>query len=895
MNKIIGIIACSLVASYSFAQQKRPLDIKACSSWNRIDNAKISPTGRYVTYKIVPIEQTYDESCKIPTMLYDSQNKGKQIELGNVDDINYFNADKQLYYRQTDTAGVTRTYILDLPSGKKSLWKHPESLLPVKGAHYTASRLNIAEDTIRHIKSHSNFIIRNYNTKDTVCIENILSYEYYNQGQNIIFMQEKNDERIIKYGPTMGPYKEFFKGKKKVMPSSFAFDRKELTGKFDIKDSLYCDFSLAKNKVDTLLCVTDVPVPENHQIVRVNLMKNKNYVLLELANTNNPRPVRKKETRKKDDSFDLELWTWDEYEVPTLQTTHTYQRGAYDKYLYNCKTRQLVKVVPAQCEPSMPYRDMEDMDYMLYTDGTPYKHEREWKEKLPFDIYAVDVRTGESKIVGKAYRDLPKWSPTGRWAMMYDPHAKNWNKFDAKTGEMVNVSADIPYPVYDEKYDKPAPAPAYGIAGWTSDGKYVFVMDGYDWWKIALDGTEKTTCFTRGYGRKNQISYRILYSNIDKEVYEPNEKIYVLGIHMKDMSQAICQIDMKGNVRTLIHEQCGYRVFAFSDNRKYCLWARQNVSTFPDLYHSTSTFTNIKRVTDANPQQKQYLWGSVKIVEWKNYEGKQNRGLLYLPEGYDSKQTYPVIVQFYETHTEEKNNYIMPLLSSAMANATYAMSNGYIVFMPDVHFTIGTPGQSTYDAVVSGVNWLIDQGIAHKGKIGLQGHSWSGFQTTYLVTKTDIFDCAQIGAPITDMVTGYLGIRNGSGLPRYFMYEDTQSRMGATLWDAKEKYKAMSPIVDADKIHTPLLIFHNDNDEAVAYEQGRALYLAMRRLQRPAWMVNYKGQGHFVLKTAAQKDWTIRMMQFFDYYLKGTKEPRWMKEGIQLKDRGYDQKYDLVK
>ena len=55
MNKIIGIIACSLVASYSFAQQKRPLDIKACSSWNRIDNAKISPTGRYVTCKIVPM------------------------------------------------------------------------------------------------------------------------------------------------------------------------------------------------------------------------------------------------------------------------------------------------------------------------------------------------------------------------------------------------------------------------------------------------------------------------------------------------------------------------------------------------------------------------------------------------------------------------------------------------------------------------------------------------------------------------------------------------------------------------------------------------------------------------------------------------------------------------
>ena len=214
--------------------------------------------------------------------------------------------------------------------------------------------------------------------------------------------------------------------------------------------------------------------------------------------------------------------------------------------------------------------------------------------------------------------------------------------------------------------------------------------------------------------------------------------------------------------------------------------------------------------------------------------------------------------------------------------------------MPDVHFTIGTPGQSCYDAVVSGTKYLIEQGIAHPGKIGLQGHSWSGFQTSYLVTKTDLFTCANIGAPITDMVTGYLGIRGGSGLPRYFMYEEWQSRMGKNLWEAKDKYLASSAIIEADKIHTPLLIWHNDKDEAVAYEQGRALYLAMRRLQRPAWHLNYEGEGHFLSNQAAQKDWTIRMMQFFDYYLKGTKEPRWMKEGIHLRERGIDQKYDLL-
>ena len=895
MNKLIALVACTLMTSYSFAQQKRPLDVKACTSWNRIDNPKLSPTGRYVTYKIVPTERGYSDSDKIPTILYDSKTKKKCLELRNVDNFKYFNQDKQLCYTQTDSTGKTLTYILDLPSGKKTLWQHRESFTPIKGSQLSAALIKTAEDKAKNIKSHDNLIIRNLKTKDTVSIENIVRYDFFNEGRSIVFMQDNDAERQIMYGAVTGSYKVLLKGKKNVMPTYFNFDSKALTGRFDIKDSIYCRFNINNNSVDTVLCVNEIPVPENMKIACINFTKNPNYVMLELGDKNKLPQKRKKETRKKDDSFELELWTWNEKEVPPLQTASTYQRAAYDKYMYNRKTRQLVRVAPAESNMIMPYRNMKDVNYLIYTDETPYLKEKEWREKIPFDVYSVNINTGKSQLIGKEYRDQPKWSPTGEWAMMYDPHAKNWNKFDAMNGVVCNVSADIPYPVYDEIYDKPAPAPAYGIAGWTADGKYVFVRDAYDWWKIALDGSEKTTCMTRGVGRKNLISYRILYSNMDKEVFEANDKVYVQGIHNNDMSQSICQIDMKGNIYTLMHGDYMYNIKAFSENHKYCLWIRQNVSTFPDLCHSTANFTDIKRVTDANPQQKQYLWGSVKLVEWKNYEGKQNRGLLYLPEGYDSKKSYPVIVQFYETHTEEKNHYIMPLLSSAMANATYAVSNGYIMFMPDVHFTIGSPGQSTYDAVVSGVDWLIDQGIAHKGMIGLQGHSWSGYQTTYLVTKTDIFDCAQIGAPITDMVTGYLGIRNGSGLPRYFMYEDTQSRMGSTLWDAKDKYRAMSPIINADKIYTPLLIFHNDNDEAVAYEQGRALYLAMRRLQRPAWMVNYKGEGHFVLNQASQRDWTIRQMQFFDYYLKGTKEPRWMKEGIHLRDRGYDQKYDLVK
>ena len=665
-----------------------------------------------------------------------------------------------------------------------------------------------------------------------------------------------------------------------------------MTGEFCVKDSLWYNFSLKKNTCDLVFDRKNIVLPTGMELVRASLSHSQAFLTMELRPCQE-KVEQNKEEAKPDKSFELELWTWNECEVPPLQTRSRYFRPQYSKYIYDIASKKVTEVAPDYADLLVPDR-AEEIHHVLYTDEPPYHMQKEWHHDIPFDVYSVNVHTGEKRLVGRSYRTRPKWSMNGKWAVMYDPVAQVWNKFDGTTGEVTDVSTAIGYPVFEETYDKPNPAPAYGIAGWTADGNHVLIYDAYDWWKIDLTGESQPECLTKGYGRKNQKSIRKMTSNIDKEVFEPNETVMVSVWDENTMDEGVYLLDMKGRLKKLAEGPYIYAIHRFSDNQKFCIWNRQNISEFRDLWWSKSDFSDPIRITNANPQQSEYKWGTAKLVEWTNYENKPNKGILYLPEDYDAKKEYPVLVQFYETHSGGLNTYHAPMLSSAMADVMYFVSNGYVVFMPDVHFTIGTPGQSCYDAVVSGTKYLIEQGIAHPGKIGLQGHSWSGFQTSYLVTKTDIFACANIGAPITDMVTGYLGIRNGSGLPRYFMYEEWQSRMGKTLWEAKDKYLASSALIEADKIHTPLLIWHNDKDEAVAYEQGRALYLAMRRLQRPAWHLNYKGEGHFLSSQAAQKDWTIRMMQFFDYYLKGTKEPRWMKEGIHLRERGIDQKYDLL-
>lgn len=901
MNQTIIGIATGLLLAAGLSQsaivqaQKKPLDIDACMSWKRVESPDISPTGRWVTYRIAPMEYNSEYKDAKTLHLFDSRTR-KELLLHDVENVEFYNGDKALYYQTADSTGTMKTILMELPSGAKTEWNYKEDFHPIKGTPYSISVTNVPKDTINHVPSFDRLVVRHLNTGDAFQIDSIGYYSLYNEGRSIIFVRKQAKGNALCYGPLAGPYQTLYQSPVKKGPSSFNFNAKQMNGEFTVHDSLWYSFSLKKNTCELVFDRKEIVVPAGMEIARASLSHKHKFLTLELRpyQETTDRNKKKEPEVKPDKSFELELWTWDEYEVPTLQTRSSYFRPQYSKYIYDIASRQLTEVAPSHADLLEPDR-AEEIHYVLYTDETPYRMQKEWLDKVPFDIYAVNVHTGEKKIVGRSYRTNPKWSLNGKWAVMYDPIAQVWNKFDGTTGEVTDISSAIGHPVFEETYDKPAPAPAYGIAGWTADGNHVFIYDAYDWWKIDLTGERQPQCFTKEYGRKNRKSIRKMVSNIDKEVFGPDEKVMVSVWDEDTMDEGIYLLDMKGRLDKLTGGPYIYSVHRFSDNQKYCIWNRQNISEFRDLWWSKADFSNPVRITNANPQQNDYKWGTVRLVEWTNYEKKPNKGLLYLPENYDPKKEYPVLVQFYETHSGGLNTYHAPMLSSAMADVMYFVSNGYIVFMPDVYFTVGTPGQSCYDAVVSGTKYLIDQGIAHPGKIGLQGHSWSGFQTSYLVTKTDLFACANIGAPITDMVTGYLGIRNGSGLPRYFMYEETQSRMGKTLWEAKDKYLASSAIVEADKIHTPLLIWHNDNDEAVAYEQGRALYLAMRRLQRPAWHLNYKGEGHFLGNQAAQKDWTIRMMQFFDYYLKGTKEPRWMKEGIHLRERGIDQKYDLLK
>jgi dipeptidyl aminopeptidase/acylaminoacyl peptidase len=271
-------------------------------------------------------------------------------------------------------------------------------------------------------------------------------------------------------------------------------------------------------------------------------------------------------------------------------------------------------------------------------------------------------------------------------------------------------------------------------------------------------------------------------------------------------------------------------------------------------------------------------------VNFKNTDGVPLKGVLLKPDNFDPKKKYPMLVYIYERLTPGLHGFRTPGPGTSI-NQSYYVSNGYLVFLPDIVYTTGYPGHSALKCVLPAIQEVVDRGYVDEKAIGIQGHSWGGYQIAYMVTQTNRFRAAAPGAIVANMTSAYSGIRWGTGLPRQFQYEHSQSRIGGSLWEYPMRFLENSPVFRADRVQTPLLMIHNDEDDAVPWYQGIEYFLALRRLGKEVYMFNYNGERHGLRKRINQKDYTRRLQEFFDHFLKGAPKPEWMEKGIPYLQR----------
>lgn len=575
----------------------------------------------------------------------------------------------------------------------------------------------------------------------------------------------------------------------------------------------------------------------------------------------------------------LNVWHGDDKKIKPHEI-HDYADALKKTYLsvWHMHTNRLVQLATA----SLPEVKLgQQSRYLLASSDLPYQKMITWAGFFR-DWSVVDLATGKAtQVLIQHPSDSPvSLSPDGK-QLVYYKQGQIW-LYQVASERHINVSAKIATPFSDEDHDYPAAAPGYGFGPWLADSSAVLVYDKYDVWQFSSQGA-KAINLTAGKGRQLQLQLRL--KGLVKDKSEPavvvkGENVLLQGYNERTKADGFYRLTVgQLGLSTLMDGEHKLNVLTRSKASGQFIFSKERYDLYPDLYSADiATPADWTAQTFLAKQQDAFSWGKAELVHWTNDSGKRSDGVLIKPSNYQEGRAYPVLVYFYRFMSDRLHDYPDMAINHRPNFAWYA-DNGYAIFLPDIRFEEQYPGLSSVKALTSGVQHLIDIGIAKADAIGLHGHSWGGYQTAFAVTQTSLFKAAVAGAPVSNMTSAYSGIRHGSGLARQFQYETGQSRMGQSLMDIPQRYMENSPVFYVKRVSTPLMIMFGDKDDAVPWEQGVELYLAMRRAGKEVVFLQYQGEPHH-LKTYPNKlDYSIKMKQYFDHYLKGEPAPDWLEKG----------------
>ena len=605
-----------------------------------------------------------------------------------------------------------------------------------------------------------------------------------------------------------------------------------------------------------------------------------------------PIPMIQDTTLLTEEIVKVEIWHGEDPYIYPMQNVRL-ESEKKRSYLatINLNTNKMVQLGNEQI-PSVELGDEGNASLVYGESDAPYRKAITWEGGVPQDLYLFNLTDGDSRKIATAIRGTAGLSPKANFVYWYSEPDTAWYAYSVKNENIVKLNKDLKVKFADEEDDHPDYPSRYGSAGWTAKDERFIAYDRYDLWSFDPFGATVPENLTK-IGRQEKIRFRYVKLDPEERYIDPNKEMLLSAFDETTKSSGYYTLSLKnGKLTKRIMDDFRFDDAVKAKQANQLLFTRESFREFPDVWTTADiNFSSIKKISDANPQMKDYFWGTVSLVNWTSLDNVPLQGLLYKPEGFNPKKKYPMIVYFYEKESDNMHRHTPPTpLRSTIHRTTY-VSDGYLVFVPDIVYKIGFPGESAYNAILPGVTSLIDKGFVDEKNMGVQGHSWGGYQTAYLVTRSNLFKAAEAGAIVANMVSAYGGIRWGSGMSRMFQYEKTQSRIGGTLWEKPLLYIENSPIFFADKIETPLLLLHNDEDAAVPWYQGIEMYMALRRLNKPVWMLNYNGEPHWPVKRENRMDFQIRMKQFFDFYLKGAAEPEWMKEGIPAIEKGINKGY----
>ena len=901
------LCSCLFLLSIAVQAQKKPLDHTVYDQWQSLKDVVLSNDGSWMSYTIAPQEGD--------AILYVKNLKTKQaftIDRGTqaqfTENSSFLIAKIKPTFNETRQAKISKKkpeempkdslLIVDLQSNEI---KKIASVKSFQLAEKNSQTLVYLKDKKADInKEGSELVVLTLQNKSERVFTSITQYQIHPYGQSVAAFQTKtklNPSKLIVASSTDTTFKTL--SSNIFNASNLVWDEQGkqlayLVEKDSTHKALQKDLRLAyyTEQADSAKYVFDRThnvMPNQYTIggdKKLNFSKSGAVLSLGIQ----PILPIKDTSLPEFDRVSVDIWN---YNDANLQSTQLKSLDASLKsteaIVFKPATNQftyLGKINDRQIQMT----NEGDGQFAIANIDSNYTIESQWQGYGKRDLYLINVNTSQRHLIQKGLKSsLVTPSYDGSLIVFYDEISKQFKSFNTATLQTKQIAKDIQFPLYDEDNDVPDDPNAYGVAMWMDNHKSFILYDRYDLWLVDASGLNASQLLTKG--RASKTEYRFVKLDDEKKVIGFKDQILLKSYNEINKKEGIAILDM-GNrsLFTIVEQPMHFTTMVGAKNANQLIVMQEDEKNAANIFQYT--FAQEKQSPSAiatlNPQQKEYNWMQTQLVKWKAYTGKTAEGILYLPEDFDAKKKYPMIVYFYERNNQTLHNYLPPAPTPSRLNIPFFVSRGYVVFVPDIWYKKGYPGQGAYDYIVSGTRAMVQKGFIDSTRIGLQGQSWGGYQIAYLITKTNLYAAAWAGAPVVNMTSAYGGIRWGAGINRQFQYEKTQSRIGANLWERPDLYIKNSPLFELNKVKTPIVIMSNDADDAVPWYQGIEMFTAMRRLSKPIWMLVYNNEAHNLVERKNRKDIQIREQQFFDHYLKGAPMPIWMSKGVPAIMKGRD-------
>ncbi len=911
------------------AEEKRPFTIDDYANWRSIVSTSISDSGQWISFAYRKTKA--DDEFFIKNL--DSDKEYKVIGASSPkfsDDSRWAAYFLNLPWKEAEKLKKEKkpvprkAELIDLSSGEKTTFENVSSFSFSKGSGYWAVKKTKADPKAKH--KGADLILYNIKTKAFHNLGNVVEYKFNKSGTRMAFAVDAADKS------GNGLYlMDLSQGILIVLDSSesdysqLAWDEKG-TALAALKGEKQKEF---KEKQNILLAFTGVGAKDQKKYIydpskdpdfpkdmvisertsssgrsrfrpsasptRGNLFwsedntqvfcgikeqekepekpKKKEKLQEEEKSSEDKKPAEKKaedKNKNEEPPADVDIWHWKDEQIQSVQKIRANRdRNFTYRSVYNLNTKRFIRL----CDERMRTAAItQNGKWAISRDDKDYISD--WKEAQA-DYYRLKTETGERILMFKGQKRTLGLSPDSKHFLYWkDVHI--WD-YEIASGKKVNLTAKTPMSFINQEYDHPGTKPPYGVTGWTKDGKAVILNHKYDLYLQPLDGSPAKN-LTGGTGTKEEIRFRYIQTDPEAKSIDMKKPLLLSAFGQWTKEAGYYSLN-KNKLQPLVYAKKSFGRLTKAKKADRLFYTIEDYQNFPNYYVSDQTFQNARRVTDANPHQKEFKWGYNILIEYTNKNGKRLQGVLMIPEDYKENDKYPMLVDFYEKNSQNLYRFSRLVYRDTPMFSKY-VSNGYLVLLPDVHFNTRTTHSDMLDCVEAAVKKVIELGYADPKHIGLHGHSFSGQGGAFIATKSKMFAAVVAGAAATDLISDFNQLWKSAGTNQHRYDYYGQGRFGTNPFDDRELYIRESALFNAGTMDTPLLLFHGTDDGSVEWLQAIEFYNALRFLGKNVILASYPGQGHHLDKLENKIDFQHRMEEFYDHYLKGKPALKWMTEGI---------------